>query len=112
MCLIEDHIIPRFAFEDVLIFARKCVRRYTDVEIMLVEPPSTKLLAPLTSSMVTKYSETGQELLKFHLPVQKNAGGDDNKVGTPNSMIASKVRKQCNRLDRFTVISVRGFQRD
>ena len=74
MSFVENHVVPRLALEDMGIPASQRVRRDAHIEVMLIIPPLSKLLAPLRGPMVAKRDETWQELLEFHLPIQKHTG--------------------------------------
>lgn len=58
MGFVKNHVIPCFSLEDVCILACKSVRRYADIEMMLVVPALPKLFPSFCAAMITQNSET------------------------------------------------------
>lgn len=102
MRLVQDHIIPRLALEHMRIPARERVRCYAHVEVVLVVPPLSQLLAPLGVPVVAQDFEARQELFELHLPVEQYASGHDDEMRTPDPTIAGEMCKQGNRLNCFS----------
>ena len=67
---VENHVIPCFSLEDVRVLACKSVRCYADIKMMLVIPALPKLFPSFRAAMITQNSETRQEFLELHFPVQ------------------------------------------
>lgn len=73
MCLVEDHVVPHLALENVCVPARESVRGNTHVEVVLVVPSLPQFLATFGRTMITQNPETREKLFKLHLPVEQHA---------------------------------------
>ncbi len=109
MSLVEDKIVPRFAFEDMGITTCKGVRGDTDVECMAIVPAHSKLLASFRVPVVAENPKARQELLELHLPVENDASRNNNQMRPPNSPVACEVGKKGNGLDSFAIRRVSVF---
>lgn len=69
VCLVKDHVVPRFAFEDMCISTGQCIRGDTHIELIFVVPPLAQLLPTFRIPVVTQNLETGEKLLELHFPV-------------------------------------------
>ena len=79
--------------------ARESVRRDARVEVVLVVPALSELLALLRVPVVAEHLEAGQELLELHFPVEEHARRDDDEMRTPDTAVAREMGKQRNCLD-------------
>jgi hypothetical protein len=78
--------------------------------------------------VITEGSEPREELFELHFPVEQDTGGDDLKFAvtkrfagnptkthdemrTPDTPVASEVRQECNRLDRFAARKISTLER-
>lgn len=69
MRLIQDHVVPSLALEYMRVPAGQCIRRDTDIEVVLVIPALPKFLATFRRAVVAKHPEAGQKLFELHLPI-------------------------------------------
>ena len=63
----------------------------TNMECICLGPASSLHLPFLLIPIVRKDLEGWTPLLELHLPVQHDAGGYDNEVRAPHTMLASQV---------------------
>jgi len=91
MSLVQDHVVPLFPPQDCCILEGEGIRSDADVKVILVVPPSPKLLSTFGVAIVAKDLETWEELLEFHFPIQDDARRDDDQVWTPYPPIRGKV---------------------
>ena len=88
MRFVEDHVVPRFAFENLCVPTCKTVRRDTDVELVPIIPTLSELLTTFRGPVVTQNLEAREELLELHFPVEKNARWDDDEMWSPYATVA------------------------
>ena len=91
MRLVEDHVVPPLALEDMCIARRERVRCDACVEVVLVVPSLAELLALLRVPVVAEHLEAGHELLELHFPVQEHARRDNDQVWSPDAAVAGEV---------------------
>ena len=89
MRFVEDHVVPRFAFENLCVPPCKTVRRDTDVELVPIIPTLSELLTTFRGPVVAQNLEAREELLELHLPVEQHASRHDDQVRTPDTPVAS-----------------------
>ena len=75
----------------MLIATCQSIRGDADIKGVFVVPASSQFFPPLRSTVVGKQLEPREEFLEFHLPIEQDAGWDDNEVRTPYTPIASEV---------------------
>jgi hypothetical protein len=97
--LVQDHVDPRLAPEDVLVGDDDLVRRDADLPRVLGEPADALLLPLLLVAVIRKDLEAWEKLLEFHLPIQDDGGRDDDEVLAPDATIACQVAEQRDGLD-------------
>ena len=102
MRLVEDHVVPRFAFENLCVPTCKTVRRDTDVELVPIIPTLSELLTTFRGPVVTQNLEAREELLELHFPVEKDTGRHNDEMRTPDASVAGKVSEKCDGLNGFT----------
>lgn len=110
MSLVEDHVVPRLALEDVGIAASEGVRSDTDVEVRLVGPPLTKFLSTFSGTVICEDFEARKKLLELHFPVQENTGRHDDEMRAPDAPVAGKVSEEGDGLNRLPVEESDGGQ--
>lgn len=94
--------MPVSAFERDLILENELIRRDTDVPEVVVKPTFPLLGSLLSASVIGENLETRGPFLELHFPVQHDTCRNDDKMGAPNSPLASKMGKQSDRLNCFT----------
>ena len=77
MRLVEDHVVPHLALENVRISACERVRGDADVKVVLVVPSLAELFSTFGAPVVTEDLEAGEKLFEFHLPVEQDARRDN-----------------------------------
>lgn len=82
MCLVQDHVVPHLALENVCVPTRKCVRGDANVEVVLIVPSLSQFFPTLGAAVITQGLEAGEKLLELHLPVQQHARWND--LGEPS----------------------------
>lgn len=70
MRLIENHVVPGLASEDMLISQDDLIRGDADMEAVGRIPAFSFLLSLSLVAVVGKDLEAGQELLELHFPVE------------------------------------------
>lgn len=91
MRLVEDHVDPVFASENVLIGQDDLVRRDAHLEMVLSLPADTFLFPFLLVAVIGENLDTWEKLLELHLPVEDDRGGDDDEVLAPDALVARKM---------------------
>ncbi len=91
MGLVEDHVVPTSPPEHLLVLEHHLVRGDADIPDVVVGPALSLALAFLLVAVVREDLEAGAPLLEFHLPVEHDAGRDDDQMRSPDFMLASKM---------------------
>lgn len=76
MRLVKNHVVPGFALEDMRVATGERIGSNTDIEMVLVIPTLSQLFTALGRAMIAEDFEAWKELLKFHLPIEQDTGGD------------------------------------
>ena len=67
--------------------------------MILVVPPSSKFLSAFWVAVVAEDSESWEELLELHFPIQDDARRNDDQMWSPYPSIRGEVSQQSDRLN-------------
>lgn len=88
--LIQDHIVPLLPSKGKVILNYKLVRGDADVERIFLAPPMPLNLPLFLRAKVGQNLQCRAPLFEFHLPVDNDCCGYNNKMRSPNALIAGE----------------------
>src|SRR5438552_18053385 len=97
VCLVENHVLPAFSTEYLLIVDDELIRRYAYMPCIFLIPPFPFLLSLFGIAVVCQDFEPWSPFLEFHFPVKNDASWNDDEMGSPYMFLARQMRNESNR---------------